>query len=168
MAAETKSEVPVTSGKGARELPASAGGPLEGFDRLFDQLVPRSWLPLLRWDRPFAVEPGTFEGRMPRIDVIDRENEIVVKAEAPGVKKEDVKVSLTGNLLTVRGETRREEKEEKEEYYRCEIARGSFSRTVALPCEVDAGKATAVMTDGMLEITLPKLEQAKKREIRVA
>jgi HSP20 family protein len=70
--------------------------------------------------------------------------------------------------MTIKGETRREEKEEKGDYYRCEITHGSFSRSVVLPAEVDDVRAKAEMHDGVLEITLPKLEQAKKRDIKIA
>ncbi|MGZ8198903.1 MAG: Hsp20/alpha crystallin family protein, partial [Burkholderiales bacterium] len=89
------------------------------------------------------------------------------KVEIPGIKKEDLHVSLTGNMMTIKGETKTEEKEEKGDYYRCEISRGSFARSVMLPAEVDDSKAKAEMKDGMLEITLPKLEQAKKRDIKI-
>ncbi|GIX28653.1 MAG: hypothetical protein KatS3mg123_2534 [Burkholderiales bacterium] len=83
------------------------------------------------------------------------------------MNKEDIEISLTGNVLTIKGETKREEKEEKGDYYRCEISRGAFSRTVSLPAEVDESKAKASLNDGVLEITLPKTETAKKRTIKV-
>ena len=85
----------------------------------------------------------------------------------PGVNKEDVHVTITGNRMTIKGETRHEEKEEKGDYYRCEISRGSFSRSVTLPVDVDDTKAKAEIKDGMLEITLPKIEEAKKRDIKI-
>jgi HSP20 family protein len=105
---------------------------------------------------------------MPKLDIIDRDDEVLVKAEVPGVAKEDIEISLTGNLITIKGETHKEEKEEKGDYYRCEISRGAFSRTATLPAEIDDSKAKAVMTDGVLEVTLPKVEKAKKRSIKVA
>ncbi|MGZ5170799.1 MAG: Hsp20/alpha crystallin family protein, partial [Burkholderiales bacterium] len=85
----------------------------------------------------------------------------------PGVKKEDIHISLTGNLMTIKGETKHEQKEEKGDYYRCEIARGAFSRMVTLPADVDDTRAKAELHDGMLEITLPKMEQAKKRDVKI-
>jgi HSP20 family protein len=69
--------------------------------------------------------------------------------------------------VTIKGQTGHEEKEEKGEYYRCEISRGAFSRTVSLPAEVDADKAAAEFKDGVLEIRLPKLEHAKRRVLKV-
>jgi HSP20 family protein len=167
MANDTRTDVPVTSSKSTPRRAAAAREPFEGLERIFDQLVPRSWIsPLLRWERPFPDSPS-IEARIPRVDVIDRENEVVVKAEVAGMKKEDLRISLAGNLLTIRGETRSEEKEEKGEYYRCEIQQGAFSRTVTLPAEVDGAKAQAQMQDGMIEITLPKVEQARKQDIQI-
>jgi HSP20 family protein len=70
-------------------------------------------------------------------------------------------------MITIKGSTRREEKEEKGEYYRCEISRGSFARTVALPDNVDSSKAKATFKDGILELVMPKREQSKRRTIAV-
>lgn len=165
MATQTKSEVPVKIARESRTMPAPRSGPLDEFDRLLDQLWPRGWLQ--RWERPVFPDLPALEARLPKLDVIDRDNEIVVKAEVPGVDKEDVQITLSGNRMTIKGETRREEKEEKGDYYRCEISRGTFSRTVVLPAEVDDAKARAAMRDGMLEVTLPKVEQARKRDIRI-
>jgi len=141
--------------------------PFEDLERFFDPLAPRSWLRSMRWPRALAPEMGEIELWTPRIDVIDLDDDVVVKAEMPCVKKEDIHVSLTGNLMTIKGETKREQKEEKGDYYRCEISRGTFSRMVTLPADVDDAKAKAELHDGMLEITLPKLEQAKKRDIKI-
>jgi HSP20 family protein len=105
--------------------------------------------------------------RTPRVDVIDRDNDIVVKAEIPGVKKEDLDVSMTDTTVTIKGSTSHEEKHEKGNYYRCEISRGAFSRTVALPSNVDTDKAKAVFNDGILELTIPKVEKAKRKSITV-
>jgi HSP20 family protein len=167
MATQEKHEIPVKTEKGGEKMPARATGPFEGFERFFEDLAPRGWLPSLRWNRPM-MDFATLEARMPKLDVIDRESEVVVKAEVPGVNKEDISVSITGNLMTIKGDTRKEEKEEKGDYYRCEISRGSFSRSVLLPAEVDDSKAQAQIRDGVLEVTLPKLEQTKKRDIKIA
>jgi len=86
--------------------------PFEDFERFFDQLVPRGWRSPLRWERTMMPELSALEVRMPKLDVIDRDDEFVVKAEIPGVKKEDIHVSLTGNLMTVKGETTHEAKDE--------------------------------------------------------
>jgi HSP20 family protein len=132
-------------------------------DRMFDDFFNRRWLRPFAWERPLAEFP-TF---MPSVDVIDREDEVVVRAEVPGFRKEDIDVSVSGTMLTLKGETKAEEKEEKGDYYRCEITRGAFSRTLALPAEVDESKAKAQMKDGVLELTLPKVEKSRRRRITI-
>ncbi len=104
---------------------------------------------------------------MPHVDLVERDEEVVLRAEVPGVEKKDIDVSITGNSVTIKGQTRHEEKEEKGEYYRCEISRGAFSRTVALPAQVDPDRANANFKDGILEITLPKVEKAKRRTLKL-
>lgn len=148
--------------------PARALSPFEEMDRLFDNFLTRGWF------RPFHMEwpslPKTsmpFEGRTPHIDVIDRDDEVVVKAELPGVDKKDLDISMTPNTVTIKGKTSHEEKEEKGDYYRCEITRGSYARTLSLPADVDEDKAKASFRDGILELTLPKLKKSRRRTIRV-
>jgi len=166
MTTQSKSEVPVKVSK-AETMPARVVSPFEEFDRFFEQLVPRGWLQPWRWERPLMAELSALESRMPRLDVIDRDDEVVIKAEVPGVKKEDIHITVAGNRMTIKGETRHEEKEEKGDYYRCEISQGAFSRSIMLPADVDDTKAKAELHEGMLEITLPKVEQAKKRDIKI-
>jgi HSP20 family protein len=101
------------------------------------------------------------------VDVIDRDNEIVVKAEVPGVKKEDIKVSITDHTLTIRGATEAKKEEKRENYYFSELSKGEFARTLTLPEEVDTSGASAKVVDGMLEITLPKRESAKRHAVDV-
>ena len=108
-----------------------------------------------------------FEGKMPRVDVIDREDEIFVKAEVPGVNKDDLEVSVTESAVSIKGSTRHEEKEEKGDYHRSEITSGSFSRVVPLPAAVDAEKASTAFKDGILELTLPKVKKAKRHTVKV-
>lgn len=95
------------------------------------------------WERPLAELPA-----FPSVDVIDRDDEVLVRAEVPG-------------------ETHAEEKEEKGDYYRCEISRGTFTRSIGLPAAVDDTKAKASMKDGMLELTLPKVEKSKRHTIAI-
>lgn len=137
--------------------------PFGEIERLFDDFFPRGML------RAGAMMPETpaFEGRVPKVDVIDREREFVVRAELPGVKKDDVDLSVGENTVTIKATTSHEEKEEKGDYYRCEISRGSFMRTVPLPAYVDSEKAKAKFDNGILELTLPKLEQSQRRRITV-
>lgn len=167
MAKESKEQVAVTKGKEIQQAPARVLRPFEEVERMFDEFFSRGWPWPARWERPLFPSLRTLEERMPRLDIIDRDDEIVVKAEVPGVNKDDIEINLTGNMLTIKGETKKEEKEEKGDYYRCEISRGAFSRSVSLPAEVDDAKAKADLKDGVLEIILPKVEKAKKRSIKV-
>ena len=149
--------------------PARMLSPFEEMERLFESSFPRGWLRPHRWGWPSWGElPAPFEGKTPSVDVIDRENEVVVKAELPGVDKKDLDISVTNNTVTIKGKTSHEEKEEKGDYYRCEISRGEYSRTLALPAEVDESNAKANFKDGILELTLPKKEKAKRRKIDVS
>lgn len=148
--------------------PARAMSPFEEMEQIFSRFFHRDWLWPMRREFPSWSElAASFEGKLPRVDVIDRDAEIVVKAEVPGIKKEDIEVSVTDNTITIKGSTRREEKEEKGEYYRCEISRGSFARTVALPDNVDSSKVKATFKEGVLEVVMPKVEKSKRRTIAV-
>ncbi|MBI5197476.1 MAG: Hsp20/alpha crystallin family protein, partial [Nitrospirae bacterium] len=89
------------------------------------------------------------------------------KAEVPGMSKEDIELTITGDTLTIRGEKKKEEKIEEKDYYYSERSVGSISRTVELPVEVAADKVNAILKNGVLEIRLPKLESSKRKEIKV-
>jgi HSP20 family protein len=138
---------------------------VDEMERLFDRYVggwglgpPR--LPRLRW-------PEELEVSFPDVDVFEEGNEVVVKAEMPGVKKEEVDIELTEDSVTISGEKKKEEKVEKKDYCRVERSYGSFSRTVALPAEVKAGEAKAVFKNGVLEMRIPKKEETKKVKVSV-
>ncbi|MCK5571751.1 MAG: Hsp20/alpha crystallin family protein [Bacteroidetes bacterium] len=103
----------------------------------------------------------------PAIEVSDHEKEVVLLAELPGVRKEDVKVTVHDGLLTIKGERKPADSPEKSTWLRSEIARGSFSRTIKLPQEVDAGRVSAELNNGILEVVLPKSEKALAREIAI-
>lgn len=142
--------------------------PFEEMDRLFEDYFSRGWMRPFRWEWPSLGEMAKpFEGKMPKVDVIERDDEVIVKAELPGVDKKDLDVSVTENSVTIKGSTSHEEKEEKGDYYRCEISRGAYARTVALPSYVDADKAKANFKDGVLELKLPKVEKSKRRSIEI-
>jgi HSP20 family protein len=103
----------------------------------------------------------------PSVDVYENENAYVLKAELPGVNKEDIKLDINNNTLTLKGEKKFEEKTEKENYVRIERSYGSFTRTFMLPDKVDTENIKANYKDGVLEIVLPKKEEAKPKEIKV-
>jgi len=148
--------------------PTRALSPFGEMDRWFENFFPRGWMRPSRMEWPSWGElAAPFEGCMPMVDVIDRDDEVVVRAEVPGVEKDDLDVSVSDNAVTIKGETKREEKEEKGDYYRCEISRGTFARTVVLPDYVDSDSVKAKFEDGVLELTLPKVEKVKRRSIKI-
>ena len=148
--------------------PARTLSPLEEMDRLFENYFTRGWLHPFRWMQPSRGEiTMPFEGKMPRVNVVDRDDEVIIKAEVPGVDKKDLDISVTENAVSIKGSTRHEEKEEEGDYYHCEISSGSFSRVVPLPAEVDAEKASSKFKDGILELTLPKVKKAKRHTVKV-
>lgn len=165
-----KSEaVPVKLAEQAeRMVPRRALSPFEEMERMFDEVLSGGWLRPGRRGWPMVGGlASSLEGGIPRVDIIDREDEILVRAELAGVDKKDVDVSLTEDSITIKGSTKKEQKEEKGDYYRCEILRGAFSRTLSLPAGVNTGKANARFKDGVLEVTLPKMERAKRRSVKV-
>jgi len=147
--------------------PARALSPFEEMDRMFDQYFRRGWMRPWRFEWPSFPELALPEMKLPKVDVVDREAEVVIKAEIPGVEKKDIDISVGEDSVTIKGSTRHEEKEEKGDYYRREISSGAFLRTVALPATVDGSKAKANFKDGMLELTLPKTEKAKRHSVKV-
>jgi HSP20 family protein len=100
-------------------------------------------------------------------DIFEDGNEVVVKAGMPGVKKEDVDVSLSDDMITIRGERKKEEKVEKKDYFRVEGAYGSFTRSFRLPTDVLADKAEAKFDQGVLEIRIPKMEESRAKTKKV-
>lgn len=103
----------------------------------------------------------------PAVDIYDNENEVVVKAELPGMEAGDIEVNITDHMLILRGEKRKEEEVNEKDYYRSERVYGAFSRAVPLPAEADPETVSANFKNGVLEVHLPKTEEAKKRQIKV-
>jgi HSP20 family protein len=103
----------------------------------------------------------------PLVDVEETKDNIVARVELPGMKKEDIKVTLTNNMLTISGERKHQTEEKSKTYYRIERSYGKFQRTVELPSEVVADKAKANYKDGILELVIPKSEKAKEKEIAI-
>ena len=126
------------------------------FDRFFD------------W-RPFdlTVREGEW---MPTVDVSETGKEVIVKADIPGMEAKDIDISLSGRVLTLKGEKRSEHEEKEESYHRVERRYGSFSRSFELPADVDVNKVKAIYKDGVLKLSLPKTKEqtVKKIEIKTA
>jgi len=106
-------------------------------------------------------------GREPAIEVYEEKDNVVVKAEVPGMKKEEIDVNITDDLLTIKGEKKKEEEVKEKDYYFSERSYGSFERSVEIPRAVHADKARATFKDGILEIRLPKTEEAKRKEVKL-
>ena len=121
--------------------------------------------------RSFDVAPWSgweAEGFHPRTDVSETDDELLVTAEMPGLEEKDFELNLTGDLLTLKGEKRHErEEKEKGAVHRIERGYGSFQRTIQLPCEVVAEKATAEYRNGVLTVTLPKAPSAQRPVQRI-
>jgi HSP20 family protein len=116
---------------------------------------------------PFAEEALPLMEWAPPCDIYETDREIVVKAELPGLKKEDVLVSVENNVLTIRGERKFAEEVKRENFHRVERSYGEFLRSFTLPAYVDANKTLAEFKDGLLTVTLPKREEAKPKQIEV-
>lgn len=103
----------------------------------------------------------------PVVDIYDKGGEVVIHAELPGMKKEDIDIRVENNVLNIRGKKERKEEVKEEGYFRSERAYGTFSRSFSLPTTVDAKKISAEYKDGVLTLNLPKAEEAKPRQIEV-
>ena len=125
--------------------------------RVFDDFFLRFW----EGREPFTT------GWEPTVDVSETENEIFVEAELPGMKREDVNVSLENNILTIKGERKKEEKKKEGKYHSTERYYGSFYRALDLPTYVDEKNIQAKFKDGVLEVIMPKKEEAKPKQIEI-
>jgi HSP20 family protein len=151
--------------KKAMELVKTESGkalsPFQEMERGFAELL-KSPLSLLvpPWiPRPWSeiAEPS------PTVDIFEEDGDVIVKAELPGMEKKDIDVKLTDNTITISGEKKKEEKVEKKDFYRMERSYGSFTRSFGLPSEVQTDKAKAQFKNGILEVRVPKTEEAKMK-----
>ncbi len=130
----------------------------EDMNRLFDLSLARL---------PRQLEEFSNVEWLPSVDVIDEKDRLRVKADLPGVNKDDVEISVEDGVLTIKGERKSEKEEKDKNYYRKECFYGSFERSISLPVEVDVERAEASYKDGVLEIVLPKKEESKPKQIKV-
>jgi len=121
------------------------------------------------FDTPYLREENgsLFTGWMPAVDVIEEKDTIRLVAELPGVRPEDVKISLENNVLTIAGEKKKEEEVKDERVRRYERTFGAFERTFTLPATIDPNKIVAKYEAGLLTVVLPKVEAAKPKQIMV-
>ena len=132
----------------------------EEMDRLFERTFGRTV--------PARREGRIVRGWMPTIDMFEREDEVVVRAEIPGMSKEEIDISALGNTLTISGERKAEEEVKEDNYYCCERSYGRFQREITLPQGVNAEKIKTSYKNGILEVILPKKEETKPKKIEVA
>ena len=128
----------------------------QAMDRLFED----------GFARPWHLWSDLGIGEFP-IDMYQTANEVVVKATLPGVRTEDVDISITGDILTIKREHKEEHEVKEKDYLRRECRYGTFSRSVTLPAQVRADKAGAIFENGILTLTLPKAEEIKSKQIKV-
>lgn len=119
------------------------------------------------FDSPFATLGQGFNAWSPAVDLYEDKDNVIVKAELSGMKKEDIDVSLHEGTLTISGERKSEREEKNGETYRSERFCGRFQRSVLLPASVQGDKVNASYKDGILTITLPKAEEAKPKQIEI-
>jgi HSP20 family protein len=129
----------------------------EAMDRLFDDA----------FTRPLGHIGNGNHWSVPAVDMYQTDNEVVVKAALPGIKPEEVQINVTGEMLTIKGETRQKEDVKEKAYHIREQRWGMFERTIGLPTLVVADKAKANFENGVLTITLPKAEEAKPKTISI-
>ncbi len=128
------------------------------------------------WRRPFSLlapawpekELAEFETVSPSIDIYTEGNELVLKADMPGMERKNIDISITDNVLTISGERKKEEKVEKGDYFRYERTHGSFFRRFELPSDVDTERIKAHLENGVLEVRLSKTEEAKSRSKKIS
>lgn len=136
---------------------------LEDLEGRFDNIL---------FGRPFMSRmsrrfPTEVEEWMPAVEMLEKTDKFVVRADLPGMKKEDVDISVSDNNLTIKGERKTESETKEEDYYCCERSYGSFFRSISLPSNIDADKVSASLDEGVLEIKLPKTTQAKAKKVSV-
>ena len=147
-----------------RKVSSELSRPEVDMDRMFEDFLGRRMLPFSpeRWWPAAPMKITT-----PAVDLYEEKDDIVVKAELPGMEKDNIEVNLSDRRLTIKGEKKQEEEVKKEGYYRSERSYGSFVRTLELPREVQTDKVKAAFKNGILMIRLPKTEEANKKETKV-
>ena len=123
------------------------------------------------WDTFFEGRPRRIDekigGWLPSVDVSETKNDLVVKAEIPWIDPKDIDISLTNDFLVIKGEKKQEKEEKEENYHLIERSYRAFTRPIRLPKEVQSDKISASYKNGILKVTLPKSEEAKKKEVKI-
>ena len=145
-----------------------AGRIEQNVERMFEDLWARPWRSLMDFGWPRHRHLWTdLEATGPAIEISEDKNDVLVKAELPGMKKEDLEINVEERLLTIRGEKKKEEERKGEGYFYSERSYGAFERCIEIPRDVQSDKVHASFKDGMLEVRLPKTEEAKRKEVKI-
>ncbi len=165
--AEKIRHLPITRDK-AKEGRSMVRDPWDEMDRMFDRLLGRSMV--RGWTRPggWPFAAPLAEAEYPRVDVVDHDDELVVRAEMPGVVKEDLEITLGDDTITFHGAIKEEHEEKEGDFYYRETGHGEFARTVSLPAKVDGAKAEATFENGVVRVKLPKIATARKQKIEIS
>ncbi len=139
----------------------------ERMNRLFSENLASLGANLGSWMEPLMEESWSIKAWAPRCDIYETDNEIVVKAELPDVKLENIHVGVENNMLTIRGERKFEEETKRENYHRVERSYGEFSRSFSLPNFADPGRINAQYKDGILRVTIAKKEEVKPKQVEI-
>jgi len=128
-------------------------GEFDDMDKMMSEMLP-------------AVR-GNQYGYTPALDMYEDKDNVVIETQLGGIDPEKVDISIENNILTIKGESEKKSEVDDKNYYRKEIRRGSFYRTIAMPTKVDGDKATAINEDGILKITVPKAAEVKPKTIKI-
>ena len=172
MAKKRKQEAAVQKSNGGKKMqPATEPTRMPSPMRASEREIDRAFRDFFHWPRLREMEPFAFPRdlrmQVPSLDVYEEKSDVVVKAEMPGMSKDDIDITLSDSTLTLKGEKKKEEEVKEKDYYRCERQYGSFYRTVELPSEVKSDGVKATFKDGILEVRLAKSAESKKKEIHV-
>jgi HSP20 family protein len=128
--------------------------PFEDMDKMFSDFMP-------------SVRPGAGSGFVPAIDMYEDKDSVVVESQLAGIDPEKVSISIDNDVLSIKGESEKKSEVEDKNYYRKEIRRGSFYRSIPLPAHVLGGEAKAIAEDGVLRIVIPKAPESQPKTIKI-
>lgn len=150
------------------QWPFAGGSLFDEMDYFFNRPVHRGWWPSVFSSMPRpTLAAAPFEGKVPLVNLLDKDDSFLLEAELPGVKKEDIKITISQNDVSLEACTSEEKEDTKADYYHKEISSGSFKRSIRLPAEIKEDGVKATFKNGFLKVTLPKLEKVKRKEIKV-
>ena len=166
--AERQSEITPTRRPGLSRQTTWGGSPFRMLDRFADEMdrMLDDFGIARRWGGPLGRETSA-AAWAPDVDVFQKNNELTIRVDLPGLKKDEISVEITDNAVTIQGERKRQHEEEKEGFYRSERSYGSFDRTIPLPEGAITEQAKANFRDGVLEITMPAPPATKGRRLEI-